>query len=226
MLTIDAWRADLAEHHLDHVMPNLVSSRQDRSLFQESLCSLHPNPREHLQLDDRPVAPSTGLFSCRVDKNDRFREIDDSYSIKQIQLLPLHDTSATLAQTLSQAGYKTAAIIPYVFFLRDAGITRGFEHIDDRAYLEANKKARGVTSPILTDQTIQWITKQKTPWMAWIHYLDPHNPYIPYGGVPQDAPMKVRYASELRRVDAEIERLLTALEDAGALDHTLGDYRI
>ena len=160
VLTIDAWRADLAEHHLDHVMPNLSRRAKTGAYFKRAYAA---STRTHESI----YSLMTGQWPHRltftpagVDKNDRFREIDDSYSIKQIQLLPLHDTSATLAQTLSQAGYKTAAIIPYVFFLRDAGITRGFEHIDDRAYLEANKKARGVTSPILTDQTIQWITRQ------------------------------------------------------------------
>jgi len=220
LITVDAWRADIAEHHLQHAMPRLAERAQKSVYFSRAYAA---STRTH----ESVYSLMTGTWPHRltftpagVDQNDQFREIDDTYSIKQIQRLPLHDRQATLAQTLSDAQYATAAIIPYVFFMRDAGITRGFRYIDERAYLEANKDTRGVTSPILTDQAIKWISQQKSRWMTWIHYLDPHNPYIPFGGVSQDAPMKVRYASELRRVDTEIDRLLTTLEDRGALENT------
>ena len=114
VLTIDAWRADLAEHHLDHVMPNLARRAQTGAYFKRAYAA---STRTHESI----YSLMTGQWPHRltftpagVDKNDRFREIEDSYSIKQIQLLPLLDTSATLAQTLSQAGYKTAAIVPSV----------------------------------------------------------------------------------------------------------------
>ena len=36
VLTIDAWRADLAEHHLDHVMPNLARRAQTGAYFKRA----------------------------------------------------------------------------------------------------------------------------------------------------------------------------------------------
>jgi hypothetical protein len=69
----------------------------------------------------------------------------------------------------------------------------------------------------LTDAAIEKIgAAGDKPFLAWIHYLDPHEPYVAPGKSPKE-----RYLGEVRRTGVEIERLLAALKQTGVLDHTL-----
>jgi arylsulfatase A-like enzyme len=94
----------------------------------------------------------------------------------------------------------------------------------------------------LTDNALKWIETAEEPWFLWIHYMDPHHPYVPpddhqvFGNtLPQQRGVKLRqqvlqdpdaltkedwedlkllYDSEIRYVDHEIGRLLGEIGDA------------
>jgi arylsulfatase A-like enzyme/Tfp pilus assembly protein PilF len=139
----------------------------------------------------------------------------------------------TLAGTLKQAGYSTAAFV--AAFVLDArfGLNAGFETYDDRMHgsgsnLEVvQRSAEQVIAP-----AFDWITAPGTPapstlarstqapWFAWIHLYDPHEPYAP----PE--PFRSRYATdsyagEIAYADAVLGQFLDRLRASGALDHTL-----
>jgi len=221
LITVDAWRADLADEYLSKAMPKFAQRVRHGVHFKRAYAAATRTNESIYSLLTGRWPHRLDFVTAGVDSRDQFRQVDDTFSVKQSHQLPLRDQTSTLAGMLGAHGYQTAAMVPYVFFLRGAGITRGFKHIDDRAYQEANRSNRGVTSRILTDQAMAWVSQTNSPWLLWIHYLDPHTPYDPYGGVPSGAPMFERYVSELRRVDDQLHRLFSHLEAEKQLADTM-----
>jgi arylsulfatase A-like enzyme len=94
----------------------------------------------------------------------------------------------------------------------------------------------------LTDEALAWVESAEEPWFLWIHYMDPHHPYIPpdehqvFGEtLSKRRGVKLRqrvlddpealseedwsdlvdlYDDEIRYTDAEIGRLIRGLDDA------------
>lgn len=134
-------------------------------------------------------------------------------------LFRLGPSIPTLATVLKGAGYRTGAFVGS--FVLDArfGLNRGFDEYDDR-YGEkhpgdpaegAERRSEDVVKPALA-----WINGAPSPWFAWVHLYDPHEPYRapePYASQHQPYDAEVAYA------DAMVGRLLAGLPP-GALDRT------
>ncbi|MFT5051190.1 MAG: choline-sulfatase, partial [Chlamydiales bacterium] len=129
----------------------------------------------------------------------------------------------TLAETMKDAGYDTAAFLSA--FVLDArfGLDQGFDVYDDRlsssaAYGDfAERSGREVT-----DAAIKWLAKRPAdaPFLCWVHYFDPHFPY----GAPSAlgaASLGEAYDAEITSMDREIGRLLQALETHGQRQKTI-----
>src|SRR3954471_3349803 len=98
----------------------------------------------------------------------------------------------TLATRLASAVYRTAAFISGFPLDRRFGLASGFENYDDRLTRTAGR-APYTERPadVTTDRVIAWLdqlvsasgrnlaTSQGRPWLAWVHYFDPHAPYAP-----------------------------------------------
>lgn len=93
----------------------------------------------------------------------------------------------------------------------------------------------------LTDEALEWVETAEEPWFLWIHYMDPHHPYVPpdehqvFGKtISQRRGVKLRqqvltdpdslsksdwsdlidlYDAEIRYTDAQIGRLLGELDN-------------
>jgi arylsulfatase A-like enzyme len=83
-----------------------------------------------------------------------------------------------------------------------------------------------------TDTTIAWLEKNSAgPFFLWVHYFDPHDPYVvpppsyqEYCGIRPGAGSEeliALYDCEIYFMDAEIGRLLARLERLGVDDRTL-----
>jgi arylsulfatase A-like enzyme/Tfp pilus assembly protein PilF len=139
----------------------------------------------------------------------------------------------TLATVLKGAGYRTGAFVGS--FVLDArfGLNRGFDEYDDR-YGEkhagdpaegAERRGEDVVKPALAWINGTAISQSRaaspqplapSPWFAWVHLYDPHEPYRapePYASQHQPYDAEVAYA------DAMVGRLLAGLPQ-GALDRT------
>jgi len=132
----------------------------------------------------------------------------------------------TLAEVLAAQDYETAAFVSA--FVLDArfGLDQGFAHYDDdisvassaAIYREGNERP----ASSVTGAAIQWLRgrSQEQPFFAWVHYYDPHNPYLPpspYKEEFRDTP----YDGEIAFMDHEIGRLLQTLDAIGAREQTL-----
>jgi choline-sulfatase len=125
----------------------------------------------------------------------------------------------TLAETLARRGYRTAAFVGSRVLDRRFGLARGFAIYDDRMAAE-QLSAQGDPerdADAVTDAALAWLRADAEPAaggdrarLLWIHYYDPHAPYVPPGLSPA-ASDQIRYAGEVAHVDRELGRLLAAL---------------
>ena len=138
----------------------------------------------------------------------------------------------TLAQLMSEQGYRTAGFVSAAPLKAFSGISAGFEAFDQP---EEESRHAGATNEVVLD----WMsrTDDGAPFFLWVHYFDPHRPYLPPPpflekyetgpeletyfserafslpddkAVPTDV-MNNRYDGEVSYVDREIGELLEAL---------------
>jgi tetratricopeptide (TPR) repeat protein len=124
----------------------------------------------------------------------------------------------TLAEAFAARGYRTAAFVSSRVLDRRFGLARGFEIYDDVIVAERigeqgypERDAAAVTGAALA-----WAAGLEAgrPYFLWVHYYDPHAPYLPPGDW-KGAPAARRYAGEIAFVDREVGRLLEGLPGAG-----------
>jgi len=144
-----------------------------------------------------------------------------------------------LAEEFRAAGYATAAFVSSCVVGDGTGVEAGFETFDAPAPLtDFSISLAEHSAEERLPAALDWLrsTGGRRPRFLWVHFNDPHAPYVPYGGDAKRAATfaaavpRVRYAGEVRRVDAAVEALLAAIpEDAIvviASDHGegLGDH--
>ncbi len=127
----------------------------------------------------------------------------------------LREGVPTLAEELRDAGYETAAFVSSFVLDRRFGLARGFDTYDDA--VEGRLVRRGVvsrnerTARDVTDAALRFLGDRKPgkPVFLWVHYYDPHAPYVPLAE-PDQPGAAAAYAGEIADVDREIGRLLAA----------------
>jgi len=118
----------------------------------------------------------------------------------------------TLAERLAADGWSTAAAVGSFVLDRGAGLARGFADYDDDVRVGAPEEfaweERSATA--VTDAAVARLAELRPPFFLWVHYYDPHAPYVPpephrgrHAGRPYDG--------EVAYVDAELDRLLAAV---------------
>lgn len=133
---------------------------------------------------------------------------------------PNRDTLATL---LSRAGYRTGAFVGSFILDHRFGLDRGFERYDDEiardssdgsGTFEAERPAGAVI-----DRALSWLRQTDArPFFAWVHLYDAHAPYAPPPPYPQT------YDGEIAYVDAQVARLLAAIDRNNTIIVIAGDH--
>ena len=126
---------------------------------------------------------------------------------------------STLASRMKQAGYKTSAVVGAFVLDRRFGLASGFDAYDDFIHrepagadrLEAERPAREVIHRAL--QEVSSLVASSQPWFLWIHLYDPH---APYAAPRQPETPASPYDAEVRYADAELGRLLQAIDASPA----------
>ena len=126
----------------------------------------------------------------------------------------------TLAERFLAAGYRTAGFVSsYVLHAR-WGIAQGHETYDD-PFDYAGLESRALTDverpagPVV-DAALAWLRQPRRadrPFYLWVHLYDPHDPYEPPEEYRRKAPTP--YAGEVMYADAQVGRLLDALDTLG-----------
>ncbi len=129
----------------------------------------------------------------------------------------LNQPTETLAEILSGKGYETAAFVAnWGAVGRDAGFDQGFRtfrecRAPDTPYLRADALTRNVTQWV--KRRTQDPTRARTPLFLYVHYLDPHIPYLS-GGHDSNVFSRARraYEKEVAFVDEHAGQLIHSLE--------------
>jgi choline-sulfatase len=159
----------------------------------------------------------------------------------------------TLSEHFQQNGYRTAGFVSSFILGAQFGWSQGFETYD-AAFSEAGASVRGGAgmppdfgekfsfagfdrrADATTQAARAWLASAEEPFFLFVHYFDPHNPYVPPDrfaavlppgaaelgdrAVPGMTPGELReairlYHGEVAFVDAELGRLLEGLERLG-----------
>jgi arylsulfatase len=132
---------------------------------------------------DRAVAQSpwtqpsvASLFCSRypsVHKVLDYRQAVDGVVEGGEKVAVFDDKFSTLAESLWNRGYATAAFVANPFVTREFGFAQGFEHFD--ASFARNTTPGGVVN----DAAVAWLRRRSgdRPFFVYLHYMDPHGPY-------------------------------------------------
>jgi choline-sulfatase len=145
------------------------------------------------------------------------------FGIRDNASTPLPDAATTIAERFRAAGYRTGAFIGAFILDRPYGFAQGFDEFDARfeRFSSADKLRARRPGGAVADAALKWLgAKDSRPFFAWVHLYDAHAPYEappPFGTRFRAAP----YDGAIAYVDAQVGRLIAALEQSGALDRTL-----
>jgi len=131
--------------------------------------------------------------------------------------IPMVDGITTLASIFKNHGYHTAAVISNWPLKRHlSNLAQGFDLYDDdfheKRWLFFNSER---DAEEVTEHAVQWLdSSPQEPFFAWIHYSDPHAPYLKHDGFdfPGDGINSSNYDSEVAYADHFIGELLKKME--------------
>jgi arylsulfatase A-like enzyme len=112
----------------------------------------------------------------------------------------MHPTLLLLSELFQAAGYSTGAVVTNFNVGKTFGFDQGFEtfieswqeawaaQMGDEPFQNAPGKVKQYTNASLaTDQALGWLKglDRSKPFFLWLHYMDPHGPYLPPAGYEQ-----------------------------------------
>ena len=131
----------------------------------------------------------------------------------------------TLARSLRENGYATAAFVGAYVLNRRFGLDEGFELYDDTVRRDVRRveqlEAERPGSEVV-DAALQWMktADESKPRFVWVHLYDAHAPYLPPKEFLEQAGGRA-YDGEIAYVDAQVGRLLDSLEAQGMTANTI-----
>lgn len=97
---------------------------------------------------------------------------------KQVEVLS--DEYKTLAETLKERGYATAAFAPNPSLHRTFNFDQGFDLYDDDFQIGVRGVQDYETASKINERTLRWLhANPEKPFFAYLHYRDVHAPYVP-----------------------------------------------
>jgi len=197
VITLDTTRADrLTPYGYSSVaMPALEALAQHGAVFERALAPAPLTLPSHCTIFTGLLPPHHGV-----------RDNGDE---------PLNASHRTLAEILRAHGFRTAAFVASAVLDASRGLDRGFD-----VYSGVTKPERQRRGGAVIDEAVAWLDgASSSRFFLWTHLYDAHRPYDapePYGSRAPDP-----YVGELLYADAQIGRLMAALERKHLLEHTL-----
>jgi arylsulfatase A-like enzyme len=119
----------------------------------------------------------------------------------------------TLAEILRDSGWATAGFHSNPYLTGEAGVDRGFSR-----WVHYKNRAAGAV-----DLALEWTQlQQRAPWFAFVHVVDPHQPYTP--PAPYDARFKDWPADEKPEWPVQVEPVRASLPDATFREYMVDQY--
>ncbi|MEX0726995.1 MAG: sulfatase-like hydrolase/transferase [Planctomycetaceae bacterium] len=131
----------------------------------------------------------------------------------------------TLAEILSNEGYRTSAFVAAFVLDSKFGLDQGFETYNDdlsgtlRTEDVLHRERPGNT---VVDAALDWLRANKNErFHCWIHLYDPHLPYTPHAETFDKQFVDAPYDGEIAFVDRQLDRVLEFLKSEKLDDNTL-----
>src|SRR5207244_13417934 len=123
----------------------------------------------------------------------------------------------------NRGGYRTGAFVSSFVLDHRFGLNRGFDLYDDEIPRDTANEANVLEAERRGDATIDralaWLKQSGgKPFFAWVHFYDAHAPYAPPSPYPQT------YDGEIAFVDAQVGRLLAAIDRKKTIVAIVGDH--
>jgi len=158
LITVDTYRGDhfLQSRAGEPLTPNLARLASRSITFSNAAsagCETSPGT----------AAIMTGLLPKR------------SGVLYNVHMLP--DSIPTLASVLEESGFETAAFVGNPVLEPGNGFERAFDsYVCDPVKGRASAGSTGT----LTDVAVSWLEEMSdSRFFLWVHYMDPHGPYVP-----------------------------------------------
>jgi len=100
----------------------------------------------------------------------------------------------TLAERMRRRGYRSIGVVSNPHLKREMGFGQGFDRYDDRTAMVLGAER-------VTDAALAATADETGPLFLWVHYLDPHHPYIPPPDADRFGPPVASVARLQRRAD-------------------------
>ena len=146
------------------------------------------------------------------------------HGVRDNSVFSLAEEIPTLAERFREAGFATAAFVGAMVLDRRHGLARGFDVYGDRMGVQRSGKANlpypERRAEAVVDEALAWMATGPERFFLWVHLYDPHVPYQPPPGFRAAFPDSP-YDGEIAYADAQLARLLAALERGGPADRTL-----
>ncbi len=148
----------------------------------------------------------------------------------------LGDEQTTLAEVLKARGFRTGGFVSAFVLDSRWGTAQGFDRYFDDFDLDRFEKQAGMDAiqrpgRETVDAALQWLAAERgKPFFLWVHLYDPHTPYAAPAEYAAAFPRTLvgAYDAEIAAADAQLGRLLDALDTDGRLARTvvavLGDH--
>ncbi len=129
--------------------------------------------------------------------------------------------NVTLAETLRDKGYRTAATIAAFVLNQQFGMDQGFETYHDVVpAATGNPLAAERRGDEVCDDAITLLEEMaEDRFFLWVHFYDPHHPYVSQRHPDVESPEA--YADEINFVDEQVGRLIAKLRALGIEDDTI-----
>jgi len=149
--------------------------------------------------------------------------IPPSHGVRNNGSYVLSPDKVTLAELLKERGYSTAAFVASFSVDSRFGLDQGFDRYDDD--FQAGSPFKALNAERKAEQVYEkfqaWLKQgPKEPFLAWVHFFDPHLPYSPpspYSEKYADRP----YDGEVAYMDYVLGQIMTLLRERGLMAKTL-----
>ncbi len=139
-----------------------------------------------------------------------------AHGVRDNGLFSLRPEAELVSEVLRANGWRTGAFLGSAVLHPTHGLDQGFEvySMPDRQLSSLGLEAQRTASRVL-DDALPWLASLPDDelFFAWVHFFDPHFPYQP--PEPWLSSSGHPYDGEIAFVDAQLGRLLEALEESG-----------
>lgn len=211
IITVDALRADRVSWagYPRALTPRLSELTRSGLVFTRAY-----TPCADTRYSIPPLMSGQPLHRLPLDWRGRYLILDEKTA---------GEGTGTIFERLQRQGYQTRAMTGELMV--DGmwyGLERGLDQLsgDPRVSLRSRSSARLTRGA--QAQLQSWARRSANrPWALWLHYIDPHEPYLPHDKHHFGDQALDRYDGEIASTDEHIGRLLDELERLGLQERTI-----